>query len=291
MKLNRRQMLFAAGAAVFGAGSANRLLASQGPTKRVLFFTKSSGFQHSVVTRKGDALSHAERILTELGKQNGFEVVATKDGRLFDPDKIGQWDAFAFETTGVLTTVGDHKDGEPMSADGKKALLDAIYAGKGFIGMHCASDTFHTKDGSVDPYIAMLGGEFTSHGAQQEVTITIADADFPGAKEFGTSSFKIRDEWYAQKNLADDLHVIYIQNTEELLGPMYRRPNYPQTWARMHGKGRVFYTSMGHREDVWENPKYQGLLVAGLGFVTGKIDGNIESNVSKVTPGYKELPK
>ena len=54
-------------------------------------------------------------------------------------------------------------------------------------------------------------------------------------------------------------------------GTTYERPNYPETWARMHGKGRVFYTSMGHREDVWENPMYQGLLSApGLGDRQGR---------------------
>jgi type 1 glutamine amidotransferase len=290
MNLNRREVLFTAGAALLGAGALNRLHAAQGGTKRVLFYTKSSGFEHSVIKRNGDQLGLAERILTDVGKQNGFEVVASKDGRLFDPDKVGQWDAFAFQTTGVLTEMGQHKDGYPMSEDGKKAFLDAIRAGKGYIGMHCASDTFHRKDGTVDPYIEMLGGEFIIHGpVQDEGTIIVADPDFPGVKAFGTESFKIKDEWYTQKNLADDLHVILVQKTEGLTGPMYRRPNYPQTWARMHGKGRVFYTSMGHREDVWENPKYQGLLMAALGFVTGKIDPNIEPNVSKVTPGYKQL--
>jgi type 1 glutamine amidotransferase len=290
MTLNRRQMLWAAGATMFGAGSLNRLMAAQNGTKRVLFYTKSSGFQHSVITRKGDALSLAERILTDVGKENGFEVVATKDGTMFDPDKIGQWDAFAFQTTGVLTTMGEHQDGKPMSEAGKTAFLDAIKGGKGFIGMHCASDTFHRKDNEVDPYIQMIGGEFAGHGpVQDEALITITDPAFPGIKGFGTDSFKIKDEWYAQKNLADDLHVICVQNTEGLTGPMYKRPNYPQTWARMHGKGRVFYTSMGHREDVWENPKYQVLLMGALGFVTGKLDASIEPNVSKVTPGYKQV--
>ncbi len=155
--LNRRQVLLAAGAAVLGAGSLDRAFAVQkGSSKKVLFFTKSSGFEHSVIQRKDGKPAHAERILTDLGKEHGFEVVTTKDGTLFDPDKIGEWDAFAFETTGVLTEQGQHKDGNPMSADGKKAFLDAIAAGKGFIGMHCATDTFHTNDGSVDPYIKMI---------------------------------------------------------------------------------------------------------------------------------------
>ena len=60
---------------------------------------------------------------------------------------------------------------------------------------------------------------------------------------------------------------------------MYQRPNFPMTWARPYGKGRVFYTSMGHREDVWENPMYQGLLLGALGWATGRVDANIEPNI------------
>jgi type 1 glutamine amidotransferase len=288
MTLNRRQMLLSTGAALLGAGSTRQLFAdSQGATKKVLFFTKSSGFPHPVITRKGGELSLAERILTEIGKDHGFEVVASKDGRMFDPDKIGQWDAFAFETTGDLTTPGTDKT-NPMSADGKKAFLDAIQNGKGFVGMHCATDTFHSKGDEIDPYIKMIGGEFSAHDAQQVAKIQIVDEAFPGVRGFGSDYFELNDEWYAQKNLADDLHVILVQVTENMQGPNYKRPSFPETWTRMHGKGRVFYTSMGHREDVWENPKYQGLLLGALGWATGKVEASVEPNVEKVTPGYKE---
>ena len=140
--LNRRQWLWPAARRGWVPASMGRVLAEpKGGTKKVLFFTKSSGFQHSVITRKGDKLGLAERILTEIGKEHGFEVVASKDGRLFEPDQIGQWDAFAFETTGDLTTPGTDKN-PPISADGEKAFYDAIRAGKGFMGMHCATDTF-----------------------------------------------------------------------------------------------------------------------------------------------------
>ena len=71
------------------------LAADKGSLKKVLFFTKSSGFQHSVIARKDGKLGLAERVLTEIGKEHGYEVVASKDGRMFDPDKIGEWDAFA----------------------------------------------------------------------------------------------------------------------------------------------------------------------------------------------------
>ena len=61
------------------------LAADKAEPKKVLFFTKSSGFQHSVITRKGGKLGLAERILTEIGKEHGFEVVASKDGRTVRP--------------------------------------------------------------------------------------------------------------------------------------------------------------------------------------------------------------
>ncbi|HWE36882.1 MAG TPA: ThuA domain-containing protein [Isosphaeraceae bacterium] len=291
--LTRRQMMLAAGAAAFGAAPMSRLFAREprAATKKVLFFTKSAGFQHSVIARKGDQLSLAEKILTELGRDHGFEVVATKDGRMFDPDKIGQWDAFAFETTGDLTTEGTDRQ-PPMSADGKKALLDAVHSGKGFVGMHCGSDTFHSRGQDVDPYIQMLGGEFAGHGDQQKAKVLIADPRFPGARSFGDAeSFELEEEWYAQKNIADDLHVIYVMVTDGMKGPQYQRPNFPQTWARMHGKGRVFYTSFGHRDDVWTNPKFHGLLLGGLGWSTGQVDADVEPNIKKVTPHYDQVGK
>ena len=52
-------------------------------------------------------------------------------------------------------------------------------------------------------------------------------------------------------------------------GPSYKRPPYPSTWARMHGKGRVFYTSMGHREDVWTSPEFQAVLIGADADNTG----------------------
>jgi type 1 glutamine amidotransferase len=303
-RLSRREWLLAGGAAWLGTATMGRVLARpQGSPKKVLFFTKSSGYEHSVIARKKGEPSLAERVLEKVGKEHGFEVHTTKDGRVFEPDKIGEWDAFVFETTGDLSIPGLDKN-PPMSPDGEKAFYDAIRGGKGFLGMHCAADTFGhfgpntffkgTRDkGAEDPYIQMIGGEFISHGAQQEVEILIADNKFPGMSDgFGRTShsFRIMDEWYSLKNIADDLHVIMIQVTRGMKGWEYQRPDYPITWARAYGKGRVFYTSMGHREDVWENPMYQGLLLGALGWATGRVDTDITPNVREVTPGYKEIP-
>ena len=111
------------------------------------------------------------------------------------------------------------------------------------------------------------------------------------AKGFGKSgpSFRITDEWYALKNMPEDMHVILVQNTKGMKGREYQRPSYPMTWARNFGKGRVFYTSMGHREDVWENPMYQGLLIGALGWATGRVNVDVTPNIKEVTPGYDKL--
>lgn len=292
MHQNRRQALLAAGAALFGPGLLSGALAAprRAEPKRVLFFTKSSGFIHSVIARKGDEPAHAERILAAIGKEHGFEVTASKDGTLFEPDKIGRWDAFVFLTTGDLTKPG--LDRQPaMSAAGLDAFLGAIDAGKGFVGLHCATDTFgtHRKMAGDDPYIRMIGGHFAGHGPQQVAKIAVADPKFPGVSGFGTGTFELNDEWYGQKYLADDLHVILTQKTEGMKGKDYERGDYPETWARMQGKGRVFYSSMGHREDVWENPKFQGLLLGGLSWATGLVDADVTPNVDRITPDYRVI--
>jgi uncharacterized protein len=261
--------------------------------QRVLVFTKSSGYEHSIIKREGDSLSHAERIITELGRENGFEVTATKDGRIFTPQQLRPFDAFVFCTTGDLTTEGTDKQ-PPMPADGKRALLDAVASGKGFIGFHNAADTFHSPKGSrrlvrpaddsieVDPYIAMVGGEFLSHGEQQKATIRLASPGFPGMQ--GVSDFELHEEWYAYRNLARDLHVTLIQDTAGMHGEMYAQPPYPAAWARRHGDGRVYYTGLAHREDVWDMPQFQRIILGGMKWAIGQVDADAAPNMAQLLP-------
>jgi type 1 glutamine amidotransferase len=297
-------MLVRTGAAAFTLGLSPFPLGwtarADAPKRRILMFTRSQGFEHSVVKRgKNNELSWAENILKDLGDKHGFEVTCTKDGREFLPETIAKYDGFFFETTGDLTKEGGDKQ-PPMPAEGKKALLHAIANGKGFVGSHCASDTFHspvkpaeravnqTVD-QMDPYIAMLGGEFIIHGAQQKARMHVVDPSFPGAKD--VKDFELHEEWYALKNFAPDLHVILVQDTEGMKGVMYQRPNFPATWARKYHKGRVFYTSMGHREDVWQNPLFHSLLLGGLAWAVGNVDADITPNLQKTAPEAAELPK
>jgi uncharacterized protein len=184
-----------------------------------------------------------------------------------------------------------------MSKEGKQAFLDAIHNGKGFVGFHCASDTFHSEGEKYenqpvdkrDPYINMIGGEFIIHGQQQNATMKVVDPKFPGADKLG-SSFTKNEEWYSLKNFADDLHVILLNETKGMHGKPYERPAYPATWIRKFGDGRVFYTSMGHREDVWTSPEFQDIIVGGINWAVGDAKADTTPNIKSVTPQADVMP-
>ncbi len=323
--LHRRALLKASGFAAAGLALSPflgrfALAADDAPRKKILFFTKSAGFQHAPITRKAtnpEELGLAERILSDLGAAHGFDITCSKDGSLFTrPDEVARYDAFAFYTTGDLREPSDKytmkKDAngkatikdklihpeQGMGQEGKDSFLAAIKdAGKGFIGFHSATDTCHSKKhvkgemlrdvdesgkDAFDPYIQMIGGEFIIHGKQQNATLRAIDPKFPGASAFDGQKFV--EEWYSLKNFSPDLHVILAQDCSGMEGAMYQRQLFPETWARMHGKGRVFYTSMGHRDDVWQKPEFANLVVNAMGWITGRIQADVTPNIKQATP-------
>ncbi len=263
--------------------------------KKILFFTKSSGFEHSVISWKKEKPSWAEKSLLELGEQNGWEFTFSKDGSLFSKDYLAQFDAVFFYTTGNLLEPGT--DGQPgMTAEGKQALFDYVRGGKGFIGTHSASDTFHTDNESkkgperflnhgdkADPYVRFLGAEFIKHGAQQPATVRVTNPKFPGFEKVG-AEYSFPEEWYSLKDFTSDIHVLSVIDAPSMKGDEYKRPPFPITWARKEGAGRVWYTAMGHREDVWTNPIFRDILVGGIKWALGEVQAEVPPNLKEVAP-------
>jgi len=266
------------------------------------------------VTRKkkedgtpSEELAIAEKSLKEWGEQAGYEVVVTKEGNVFTAENIAGFDVIVFYTSGDMTkpAIGGSDVTSVMSAEGKSALLKAIEEGKGFVGLHSAAATFNNKSRrsdpvkllaegvTVDPFSRMLGAEFTDHAAQQQkgtVRVPAAAKAFPGLAEL--KDFEKTEEWYAFTNMARDLHVILVQDTSTMdvngrRAKQYMGPNYPSTWARMQGKGRVFYTSLGHREDVWMSDQFKMIAMAGLAWASGRVDAEVKGNVMEVCPELK----
>lgn len=294
--------------AIFLILAAPALLAGTAPApKKVLYFTKSSNFEHSVVRRKDGKPSFSEQVLALTGPRHGIEFTFAKDGSLFTPEYLAQFDAVMFYTSGNLCETG--KDGNPaITLEGKTALLDAIRAGKlGFIGIHSATDTFHTGETSVtntnqpriwryenfgdkgDPYTRMIGSSFIIHDKQQVATALVIDPHFPGVAHLGEKCVCM-EEWYSLNDFNRDIHVILATQTAGMSGPPYERPNFPNTWAHLHGKGRVYYTALGHREDTWISASFQKILYGGIAWATRQVDADITPNIEKVTPGAWILP-
>jgi uncharacterized protein len=274
--------------------------------KKVLLFTKSSGFEHQVVKEVNGQPSIMETALRGLAPNNGFALNATKDGRVFDSNEFHSYDAVVFFTTGDLTTPGTDKN-PPISAQGKQALLDAIGNGMGFVGVHAASDTFHTEPDppdlsnryiahgeQSDPYLRMLGGEFIIHGQAkdprlQTAKVIIVDPKFPGLQGH-KSPVSFEEEWYSLKDFATDMHVICVLDTSTMNGNAYKRAPYPVVWARMQGKGRVFFSAMGDRPENWSNKFMLDVLAGGIRWSTHQVDASIPQNIKTAAPGYAEIP-
>ncbi len=294
--MKRREMLKLSGAAILGVSAFPLGWARAAQKKqKILYFTRSVGFQHSPVARKSkDELSFSEKLLTEAAEKHGVEVVCSKDGTIFDGE-LDQFDCFAFYTCGNLFDPKSVDEFPPMTPAGKQKLLDAVAGGKGFVGFHSASDSFHSKgkqsenQTELDPYIAMLGGEFIVHGRQQKAKMKVASPQFPGLD--GVEDFELLEEWYALKNFAKDLHVILVQETEGMVDDCYQRPPFPATWARKHGKGRVFFTSLGHREDVWTNPTCGKIIGGGFAWALGHHETDLAPNIQQVTPHASQLKR
>jgi hypothetical protein len=230
------------------------LLEAQAP-KKLLVVTVTKGFRHS-------SIPTAEKVLAELAQQSGGAFVvdyARTDEELvvkMAPAALKQYDGFVFaNTTGVLP-VPD-----------KMALLAEVKAGKAFVGMHSASDTFHGKDG-VDPYIEMLGGEFLTHGEQVGVECLVLDRQHPSCKHLGESYCIQKEEIYLLKNydskkVRDLLVLDKHPNKKKQLG------HFPVTWCKAYGQGKLFYTTLGHREDVWENDLFRKHILGGIKWALG----------------------
>ncbi len=150
------------------------------------------------------------------------------------PASLKHYDAVLF-----LSTTGD------LPLPDKQGFIDWIAAGHAFIGVHAAADTFHP----FPPFIAMLGGEFKTHGAQVSVECLNQD---PAHAACGPlpAKWTMFDEIYQFKNFErPKVHGLLTLDRH----PNDKTPgDYPVAWCKNFGGGRVFYTSLGHREDVWD---------------------------------------
>lgn len=247
---------------------------------RVLFINATGGYHHS-------SCEFSVPVIHEMARKSDFfDVVYSSSADLINRKSLKNFDAVFFaNTTGDLDTF-------PLDEEGRSALIDFIRGGKAFIGVHAATDTY--KDWKE--YYEMIGGSFDGHPWHEEVTIEVEDPVHPAGQPV-PSPWTITDEMYIFKNYSrDNVHVILrIKGAPQKDGHNVEKGDYPVAWSKYYGKGRVFYTSLGHREDVWANPVYQQHLMGGMRWALGKelgrlrMDPKIHVGHAKVTSDWSPI--
>jgi uncharacterized protein len=234
---------------------------------RMLFLTQSAGFKHGSVSRKDAGLSPAERAMTDLGvASNLFRVDCSQDAASITKEQLDNYDIVMFYTTGDLPFKDEIRD--YLFNDWVKKK------GHGFIGAHSAADTYH----NYQPYWEMIGGTFNGHpwGSNQKVTVTVHDKAHPISKPWG-DEFEITDEIYRFKNWQPEkVHVLMSLNMAKT---SLKEPYHvPIAWVKNYGDGKVFHMSLGHREDVWTNPKFMESMLGGIKWILGQAPGDATPN-------------
>jgi uncharacterized protein len=222
--------------------------------KHLLVVTFTAGFRHS-------SISIAESTLRALGTSSGVYDTAfcrtDADVRaMLTSEGLRGFDAVFFaNTTGNL--------GVPDLP----AFLRWIAAGHAFLGAHSAADTYH----DAPEYFAMIGGEFLTHGAIAEADIRVDDPADPAVAHLAPR-VRITDELYRfTRNSRSEVHVLLSldRNPEDGVGEPGVPADLPLAWRKNYGTGRVFYSALGHREEVWQDPRYQQHLLGGLRWALG----------------------
>ena len=231
--------------------------------------------------------------MTELGKTGGFEVTTVEgykqDAKQLDfsfltPEYLAGFDGVMMMTNGNL----------PLTDAQKKNLVDFVRGGKALIGAHCASLTFY----DYPEFGEMLGGYFNRNLPQGTIAVLkVEDPKHPATKMLGPS-WPLVDEFYLfgtapwdaarpDDNIdvlfknkipmgfsRDKVHVLLSLDTERM--DMTKQPHltrggdYPQAWTKEVGKGRTFYTSLGHRDDIWSNdPVFRAHIAGGIRWALG----------------------
>ena len=261
MKLKRCAALFAL--AVFLCSA---VYAQAPKRKKLLVIGEVKGFQH-------DSVSHAMAMFDKIGQESRlFDAYLRTDSQLITKQKLDKnaknldyFDAIVFYTTGEL----------PLNAEQKSALLSFIKDdGKGFLGIHSATDTFY----EWPEFGEMIGGYFDNHPWHKEVRIKIEDPTFPAMKPF-PGSITLNDEIYQFRNYSRaNVRVLMSLDTSsvDMTDKRIKRTDgdFAVAWVKNYGKGRVFYNSLGHENAVLDRKDIQQMWLEAIKWAMGLTPGD-----------------
>lgn len=215
----------------------------QAKNKKVLVFCKTAGFHHGSIKQGAVALF-------KLGTENKFDVDTTTNAANINGPNLKKYDAVIF-----LNTTGDI-----LNEEQQNAFIKYIQSGKGFVGVHAATDC----ESKWQWYGNLVGAYFGGHPAQQVATLNVVDRNHLSTKHL-PGIWNRKDEWYNFKWMAKDLKVlITIDEKSYDPGKEAMGENHPMAWYHEYDGGRAFYTALGHTEDSYAEPMFLEHLLGGI---------------------------
>lgn len=249
------------------------------PKRNILVIGAAAGFEH-------DSIPDAMAAVWNMGRQSGlWEAYLRTDYELLTKKNIGrnaknlnQFDAIVFaSSTGEM----------PLSADQRQDLLSFVHDdGKGVVGIHAALDSNY----QWPQYADLIGGWFDDHPwGTFEAPIVVEDPNFPATRHF-PHAFTKRDEIYQPKNWSRDRVNVLLRLDETKLNynhnPRIHRADhdFAVAWSKMYGKGRVFYSTLGHTDESWTDPDITKMYFEAIKWVLGMTEGSTVSHARPAAP-------
>jgi type 1 glutamine amidotransferase len=261
-----------------GQGPAQGRGGARGPRlrKTVLIWadTRNGLAQH-------DSVSHAMAVIERLGYESGA------------------FDSYIRTDSNIISKAPRRTTGEPASGGPSLNSVDAIFFlghravpiddnqkaellsfvredGKGFVAAHTATTAFE----DWPEFGELIGGRYDGHPwGSVAGTVINEDPSFPATKHFGAAPFPFTDEFYQAKDFSrDQIHVLLRLDVSKLPpnGELHRTDgDFPLVWAKTYGKGRVFYSALGHAASTWDNRDVQVMYLEALKWALGMTDGDV----------------
>jgi type 1 glutamine amidotransferase len=234
---------------LLGLASGMVALPLAGEPASVLVFSKTAGFRHQSIPAGIAAMGR-------IAGEEGWRITATEDARYFTPERLQAYDVVVF-----MNTSGDVLDEAQMAA-----LRDHLQRGRGFVGVHAASDT------EVDDpwYPRMLGARFRSHPRIQpaELTVNPAESCFPAVAHLPPVWHRT-DEWYDFREPVPATVRVLLTLGVTYYADGRTGGEHPAAWYHEFEGGRVFYTAGGHTEASYLEPEFVQHLREGVRWAAG----------------------
>jgi len=225
--------------------------------RTVLLFSKSTGFRHE------ESIERGKTVIAEMASRNNWYLYSTEDGGVFNPDQLKQFDVVIF----------NNSTGRLLTDDQKVTLANYVEGGGTLVGIHGSGDNSH---GDFKWYVDnLVGAEFSHHSLDphlQETVVTLNAVPDSLIAAGLPETFIHTDEWYVflDNPRVRGFNVLYAIDGESII------PNgnilwmtdknfgmgkdHPVAWYKQTGKGRTFYTSMGHDATAWKQPAFVKML-------------------------------